>query len=164
MAEYDEAAKWNFLYFQSPTYTAVMMEYTTPPSYGSTIVNVGGIVVDGEILCAGSNNRATHLKAKQDTENDWPEPEEIKFEWDGQSLDGEHVTALIEGPFGKRMDRIDVMAKIPGFIKSLVGGVAGTKPYIYQVRKRKFFPRLGTLAYISFEVLATSKIEAQTRC
>lgn len=110
------------------------MEYTTPPSYGSTIVNVGGIAVDGKILFAGSGNNAEHVKVKADSQNDWAEPEDVKFVWNGKTKDGEIVSAIVEGPFGPRIDKIDVMEKVPGFIKTIVGGVAGTKPYIYQVR------------------------------
>jgi hypothetical protein len=111
-----------------------MMEYTTPPSYGSTIVNVGGIAVDGEILCAGSaGNSVEHTQTKKDSANDWTEPEAIRFVWGGTTKDGKKVSAKIEGSLGKRLDKVDVMEKVPGFIKTIVGGVAGTKPYIYQV-------------------------------
>lgn len=134
------AAKWNFIDFQSPTYSAVMMEYTTPPSYGSTIVNVGGIAEDGEILCAGSSGNAVeHTKVKKDTDNDWTEPTDVKFSWSGLSKDGKKVSALVEGSLGKRLDKVDVMEKIPGFIKTIVGGVVGTKPYIYQACCRPLF-------------------------
>ena len=109
------------------------MDYTTPPSYGLTVVNVGGIAVDGKILCGGSDNTAQHTKIKADSQNDWPEPEEVKFTWNGKSKDGEVVAAVVEGSFGERLDKVDVMEKVPGFIKTLVGGVVGTKPYIYQV-------------------------------
>ena len=108
------------------------MEYTTPPSYGSTIVNVGGIVTDGKVLCAGAGNSATHTKAKHDIETEWPEPEEVKFWWKGITEEDENVEAVLEGSLGKRLDRVDVMAKVPGFIKTIVGGTVGTKPYIYQ--------------------------------
>ena len=111
-----------------------MMEYTTPPSYGSTIVNVGGIAIDGEILCAGSRgNSVQHTKVKSDHENDWPEPEAVKYVWGGVTKDKKPVSATLAGSLGKRLDKVDVMAKIPGFIKTIVGGVVGTKPYIYQV-------------------------------
>ena len=126
------AARWNFVDFQSPTYSAVMMEYTTPPSYGSTVVNVGGIATDGKIICAGSGNVATHTKVKQDVENEWPEPEAVRFAWSGATRDDEKVDAVLEGNLGPRLDRVDVMAKVPGFIKTIVGGTVGTKPYIYQ--------------------------------
>ena len=111
-----------------------MMEYTTPPSYGSTIVNVGGIATDGDILCAGSGgNSVEHTKVKKDSANDWTEPEAVKFIWGGQTKEGKTVSAKIEGSLGQRLDKVDVMEKVPGFIKTIVGGVAGTKPYIYQV-------------------------------
>lgn len=110
-----------------------MMEYVTPPSYGSTIVNVGGIAQDGEIICAGSSNSAQHTKIKGDPDNDWPEPGAVKFVWSGKTKDGKAISAELEGDLGQRLDKVDVMAKVPGFVKAIVGGVAGTKPYIYQV-------------------------------
>jgi hypothetical protein len=110
-----------------------MMEYTTPPSYGSTIVNVGGVARDGEIVYAGATNTATHLQVAQDSDNDWPEPKSIKFTWDGKTKDGKDFHAELSGELGKRLDRIDVMSEVPGFVKSFVGTVAGTRPYIYQV-------------------------------
>ena len=114
------------------------MEYTTPPSYGSTVVSVGGIAMDGEILCAGSGHSAQHTEIKEDPDNDWPEPGAVKFLWSGKTKDGKPVDAELEGSLGKRLDKVDVMAKVPGFVKTIVGGVAGTKPYIYQVGKFLF--------------------------
>lgn len=114
-----------------------MMEYTTPPSYGSTLVNVGGILKDGEIIYAGSTNTATHTHSKQDAESDWPEPTDIKWAWNGKSADGKEVTAEVDGPLGRRLDRVDVMAEVPGFIKTIAGSVAGTRPYIFQVCQTK---------------------------
>ena len=141
LAQYDRlnlklvppAAKWNFVDFQSPSYSAIMMEYTTPPSYGSTVVNVGGLAEDGRIICAGSANSAEHTKITEDPDNDWPEPSSVRFLWSGTTKDGEPVSAELAGSLGKRLDKVDVMAKVPGFVKTIVGGVAGTKPFIYQV-------------------------------
>ena len=134
MKPHHAAGKWTFCDFQGPNYSAVMMEFTTPPSYGSTVVNVGGIVKDDEIIYAGATNTVTHTKIKQDSENDWPEPEEIKFEWKGMTEDGKAVEAVLAGPLDARLDRVDVMAEVPGFVKTIVSAAAGTKPYIYQVR------------------------------
>ena len=135
------AARWNFVNFQSPTYSAVMMDYTTPPSYGSTIVNVGGLVKDGEIICAGAENSALHTEVNEDAENEWPEPAAVKFSWKGKTKDGKPVIAELEGSLGKRLDKVDVLAEVPGFVKKIVGGVAGTKPYIYQVSHCLHSPR-----------------------
>ena len=110
-----------------------MMEYTTPPSYGSTVVNVGGLVSDGEIICAGSSNSASHTEVRGDPDNDWPEPGAVKFLWSGKTKDGKDCAAKLSGSLGKRLDRVDVMAEVPKFVKNIVGNVAGTKPYIYQV-------------------------------
>ncbi|KAJ5101745.1 Histone H4 [Penicillium alfredii] len=132
MKPHHAAARWNFINFQTPTYSAIMMEYTTPPSYGSTKVNVGGIVKDGSIIYAGSTNSATHTDSAQDADSDWPAPTAAKWEWTGKTADNQEVTAEVDGSLGKRQDRIDVMAHVPGFIKSIAGSVAGTRPYIFQ--------------------------------
>jgi len=129
----DIAARWNFVNFQGPSYSAWLMEFTTPPSYGSTVVTVGGVVKDDKILYAGSTNTATHLETHTDSDNDWPEPKSIKYTWDGKGKEDNELHAELEGSLGKRLDRIDVMYELPGFVKSFVGSVAGTKPYIYQV-------------------------------
>lgn len=133
MKPHHAAAKWNFLDFQGPKHSAVLMQFTTPPSYGSTVVTVGGIAKDDEIVIAGTELSATHLTTKQDSENGWPEPETARFTWSGTCKHGKDVKASIEGSLGPRVDRVDVMAEVPQFVKTIVGGVAGTKPYIYQV-------------------------------
>ena len=109
------------------------MEFTTPPSYGSTVVSVGGIIKGDQIIYAGSSNKATHTKFKEDPENAWPEPEAVKFEWTGTTKDGKAVEAVLEGPLETRLDRIDIMAEVPYFVKMIIASAAGTKPYIYQV-------------------------------
>jgi hypothetical protein len=132
MKPHHAAAQWNFLAFQGPNYSAVLMEFTTPPSYGCTVVGVGAIVKDGEIITAGTSCHATHTKTKQDSVNDWPEPVEAKYNWAGTAKDGKAVEAILEGPTEKQ-DCVDVMAEVPGFVKTIVANAAGTKPYIYQV-------------------------------
>lgn len=135
MKPHHAAARWNFVNFQGPTYSAIMMEFTTPPSYGSTVVNVGAIARDGEIIVGGANgNTATHVTVRHDSEIDWPEPEVARFTWAGKAKDGSPVEASLEGNLGTRLDRIDVMAEVPGFVKKIVSSASGAKPYIYQVR------------------------------
>lgn len=132
------AARWNFVNFQSPTYSAILMEFTTPPSYGSTLVRVSGIATDGKLLFAGtSSGDVKHTDTKQDSENDWPEPTAASYHWGGKTEDGRDASAHLEGSLGPRLDRIDVMAEVPGFVKAIVATAAGTKPYIYQ-----FLPKM----------------------
>lgn len=110
-----------------------MMEFTTPASYGNTTVNVSALAQDNEIISAGASSSAKHTSAHIDSENDWPEPKTVSFEWRGSTRDGRSVVADVTGNLGQRLDRVDVLAHIPGFVKTIVGGVVGTKPYIYQV-------------------------------
>ncbi|KAI7970651.1 hypothetical protein EIK77_003051 [Talaromyces pinophilus] len=156
----DIAARWNFVNFQGPSYSAWLMEFTTPPSYGSTVVSVGGVVKDDKILYAGSTNTATHLETHTDSDNDWPEPKSIKFTWDGKGKEDNELHAELEGSLGKRLDRIDVMYELPGFVKSFVGSVAGTKPYIYQVSNH---PSVVIYLANSMTVLSPRQAHAQSQ-
>jgi hypothetical protein len=114
-----------------------MMEFTTPPSYGSTVVNVGGIAMDGKLIYAGVENTAEHVEKTEDPEAHWPEPTATSYWWKGTSPDGKSVEVHLMGPLGKRRDRIDVMAEVPQFVKKIAEAAAGTRPYIYQ-----FTPKL----------------------
>ena len=108
------------------------MEFKTPPSYGSTIVRVSGIATDGKLLTAGIDGDVKHLETKQDSDNDWPEPTSASYHWTGKTDDGKEITAEVSGVLGAKYDRVDVMAEVPGFIKTIVASAAGTKTYIYQ--------------------------------
>jgi hypothetical protein len=122
------AATHNFCNFQSESYSAVMWEFTTPPSYGSTSISVGCVAVDGKILIAGADCKPTHVSSALDKELGWPEPTEARFEWHGK--DG--ASADLGGKLGKRVDRIDVLAEVPGFVKVIIAQAGGLKPFIYQ--------------------------------
>jgi len=130
------AARWNFVNFHSPTLSALMMEFTTPPSYAKTVVNVGAITSAKdspyEIVVAGATNTAEHTTILLDKDVDWPEPTAVKYTWNGKTADGKNVTAVLEGELGERLARVDVMGELPGFVKQLASQASGTRPYIYQ--------------------------------
>lgn len=109
------------------------MEFTTPPSYGKTTVALGGITSADKIIYAGTGCTATHIEIKGDPEVNWPEPSAGSYSWKGKAKDGTEVDATLIGSLGPRRDRIDIMAEVPKFVKSIVASAAGTRPYIYQV-------------------------------
>lgn len=110
------------------------MEYTTPPSYGDTVVTVGAVVKQDQILFVGASpsTKAEHTEVKGDPENDWPEPGSATFTWQGKTSDGKDAKAVLSGSLGQRTDRVDVMGELPKFVKQIVAGASGAKPYIYQ--------------------------------
>lgn len=110
------------------------MEFTTPPSYGSTVVNVGCIAKVGELVYVGTNpsTKAEHTSVKSDEHNDWPEPSAVNFTWDGKTTNGKELHAQLGGSITPRADRVDVMGELPGFVKQIATSASGTKPYIYQ--------------------------------
>lgn len=115
------------------------MEYTTPPSYGETVVTVGCVIKGDEIVFTGASptTKTEHTEVKGDPDNDWPEPGSAKFSWEGKTKDGKEAKAVLEGSLGPRTDRVDVMGELPKFVKQIVAGASGAKPYIYQ-----FTPKL----------------------
>lgn len=132
MKPHHAASRWNFVNFQSPSYSAILMEFTTPASYASTVVRVSGIATDDKLLIAGIDGDVKHTETKKDGETEWPEPISASYHWVGKTADGKEVTADLAGALGTKYDRIDVMAEVPGFVKAIVATAAGTKPYIYQ--------------------------------
>lgn len=136
MKPHHAARRWNFANFQGSKLSATMMEFTTPESYGSTTVNVGGIAMNGKILCATIDNVAEHVATEIDQDTEWPEPKRIKFEWRGVTAEQIEprikVHAIIEQELTRRLERVDVLAEIPPWLKKIAHGVSGTKPFIYQ--------------------------------
>jgi hypothetical protein len=109
------------------------MEFTTPLSYGNTVVRVGGIATEDKLLLAGTSGMdVKHTESKQDADNEWPEPTATSYHWEGKTEDGKEISAELAGSLTPRFDRVDVMAEVPGFVKTIVASAAGTKPYIYQ--------------------------------
>lgn len=131
MKPHHAAKAWNFINFQSRHYAAVQMEFTTPKSYAATKVNVGLIASDSAILHASIDNAIEHQKAEVD-EVGWPVPKSIEFKYVSANEKEPVTVATVKGPLDVLVERVDVMAEIPQFIKSIVTGVVGTKPFIYQ--------------------------------
>ncbi|GME73848.1 unnamed protein product [[Candida] boidinii] len=134
MKPHHAAATWNFLNYNSDNYSVVIMEFTTPKSYHYTKVSVGMVVnAKGEVISASMNddNKTIHLDSEID-EIGWPIPHKIEFILNGENSKNEKISTKCYGDLIKLSERVDVMAEIPQFVKNIVSGVAGTKPYIYQ--------------------------------
>jgi len=143
--------------------SAIQMEFTTTDAYGKrgagsggVVVNVGSLVIGdklatvttetkwpGEEPTSSVISRTTHLKPEHDPETSYNKPTEITYEWKGTSLLSDAPGAVEgklfvdlgtnESPNGL-IEKVDVLAEIPYVLKMAVNYVAGTKPYIYQVR------------------------------
>ncbi|AQZ09254.1 SVF1 (YDR346C) [Zygosaccharomyces parabailii] len=142
MKPHHAAKAWNFLLFHSEKHTALIMEFTTPKSYANTKVSVGIITSDKEILSVTLENDFRHLNSAVDSVG-WNVPKAVSVGFNGvpihltdeqvaEESEDTRVRALVEGKLENLVERIDVMNEIPNFVKSIVSGVAGTKPYIYQ--------------------------------
>lgn len=144
--------------------SAIQMEFTTCDSHGRTgtgsggvVVNIGSLVVNGQLATVTAEtkwpdeereeaeivSRATHLDLAHDPDTDYQKPNGILFQWAGPVL-VKGVTGIVKGqikvdlgdvqePKGL-IEKVDVLAEIPYVIKMAVNYVAGTKPYVYQVR------------------------------
>lgn len=145
MKPHHAAKAWNFMHFHSKNHSAVMMEFTTPKSYANTKVTLGILTTDKDILSVTIDNEVRHLQPEVDSVG-WNVPKAISIEFDGPPsalpddavATGDRICAKLEGPLDNLVERIDVMNEIPSFIKTIVSGVAGTKPYIYQYASDKF--------------------------
>lgn len=129
MKPHHAAKSWNFLNFQSDDFSAVQMEFTTPKSYATTKVNIAILTSKDKIIATSIDNDVVHENAEVDDVG-WNVPKAITFNFtDGADST---VIAQVKGKLDKLVERVDVMAEIPQFVKNIVSGVAGAKPYIYQ--------------------------------
>lgn len=129
MKPHHAAKSWNFLNFQSENFSAVQMEFTTPSSYANTKVNVAILTSKDKIIATSIDNEIIHENAEADNVG-WKVPKAITFNFtEGTNSE---VIATVRGNLTRLIERVDVMAEIPQFVKNIVSGVAGTKPYIYQ--------------------------------
>lgn len=139
MKPHHAAKSWNFLNYQSETHSAVLMEYTTPKSYANTKVSIGIICSHDSVLAVTIDNDVQHLNAEIDSVG-WPIPKEIAISFSGVPSTAKEEELATVAPFAAAargslehlVERVDVMAEIPTFVKNIVSGVVGTKPYIYQ--------------------------------
>ncbi|GAV51724.1 hypothetical protein ZYGR_0AF01950 [Zygosaccharomyces rouxii] len=156
MKPHHAAKAWNFLYFHSEDHSVSLMEFITPKSYANTKVSVGIITSKDKVLSVSVNNEVRHLNSSVDSVG-WNVPKNLSVTFNGikSTVTDEEVAAVVaasanspaekekfdkdtqliavvEGKLDRLVERIDVMNEIPNFVKSIVSGVAGTKPYIYQ--------------------------------
>ena len=105
------------------------MEFITPPAYESTVVSVGGVAKDGEIVFAGASpaTTVTHDKTQVDKKNKLAVPTDVTF-----TISGEGSNAVVSGPLGPQLDLIDIMGELPLLVKNIATSASGTQPYIYQ--------------------------------
>ena len=147
----NHAAKaWNFVYVHTAEHTALVMEYITPKSYANTKVSVGIVTSKDDVMMLSLNNNYEHLNSEID-EVGWPVPHDIRVEFQGvnkevtdeqianeQVTEKDKCTAVIEAPMKNLVQKVDVMGEIPGFVKNIVSGIAGIKPFIYQYANDEF--------------------------
>lgn len=149
MKPHHTAARWNFVNFQGPTTSVVVMEFTTPPSYGSCTVSIGGVTNNNKLLFTSADVKVHQLEPEVDEEVGWPVPTKIEFDLSGPEISAEKsdelvCSAQLTGETGKLVQRVDVMAEIPNFVKKVVAGLAHAKPYIYQFSNKKMKIKLTT--------------------
>lgn len=130
MKPHHAAKSWNFLNFQSENFSAVQMEFTTPRSYACTKVNLAILTSKDKILITSVNNEVVHQDPVVD-DIGWPKPLALTFNFTERDGTPPSV-AVVKGELKQLVERIDVMAETPQFVKNIVSGVAGTKPFIYQ--------------------------------
>ena len=123
---------------------------------GKVVVNVGSLVVGGKLAAVTAETKwpgesvadkpsvisqAVHQGNSLDDFTGYSVPSAIDFHWAGPS-----VVPGVEGRLSADMsvrvgepgkeigliEKVDVLAEIPGFVKAVVNFATGAKPYIYQ--------------------------------
>ncbi|CAO3597782.1 unnamed protein product [Absidia cylindrospora] len=134
------ASNWNFVNFQSSEAALSMMQFQTTKQYGSVNINQGSLVLHDKLICVSVDNHVELLDLQKDEETEYDIPQRIKLTWKGKTIkqeasavDGDEKDVSIEMIVTVKnlVDKIDVLAEIPWFLKKLVQTFV-VKPYIYQ--------------------------------
>ncbi|CAO3623484.1 unnamed protein product [Cunninghamella echinulata] len=133
------ASNWNFVDFQAKDAALSMMQFQTTKQYGAININQGSLVFKDKLVCVSVENGVELLDLKKDEETEYDIPQRIKLTWKGKTIkeDGNdedqpkdvHVEMIVT--VKNLIDKIDVLAEIPWFLKKLVQTFV-VKPYIYQ--------------------------------
>lgn len=123
---------------------------------GKVVVNLGSLIVGGKLAAVTAEtkwpgepvadkpsvlSRTVHHDKSLDDFTGYDVPSTVSFHWVGPSVvpgaEGSLSADLSVhvGTPGEEIgliEKVDVMAEIPSFVKAVVSYVAGTKPYIYQ--------------------------------
>lgn len=150
MKPHHAAKTWNFIYMHTKDYSSVVMEFTTPRSYANSKVSVGILATDDDVIMLTNDVDFQHLDAETD-EVGWNVPKNVRVVLsgfgskvtdeeiaDGKVSDKDKVKVVLTAPLRSLVERVDVMGEIPQFVKHIVSGIAGTKPYIYQYSNSDF--------------------------
>ncbi|ORX45285.1 oxidative stress survival, Svf1-like protein [Hesseltinella vesiculosa] len=131
------ASNWNFVDFQSPEAAVSMMQFQTTKQYGAVNINQGSLVFREKLVCVSVDNQVELLDLEKDPDTDYDIPRRIKLTWKGKTIkendadEPKDVYVEMIVPVKNLIDKIDVLAEIPWFLKKLVQTFV-VKPYIYQ--------------------------------
>ncbi|KAI8391059.1 oxidative stress survival, Svf1-like protein [Radiomyces spectabilis] len=132
------ASNWNFVNFQAKDAALSMMQFQTTKQYGAVNINQGSLVLNGKLICVSVDNHVELLDLQKDTDTDYDIPQRIKLTWKGKTIaeegnteDTKDVQVTMVVTVKNLIDKIDVLAEIPWFLKKLVQTFV-VKPYIYQ--------------------------------
>ncbi|KAG1308003.1 hypothetical protein G6F64_006367 [Rhizopus arrhizus] len=131
------ASNWNFINFQSKEASIGMMQFQTTKQYGSVNINQGSLVLNGKLICVSVDNHVELMDLEKDSETEYDIPKRVKLTWKGKTIKEEEgdeikdVTIVMVVDIKNLIDKIDVLAEIPYFIRKFVQTFV-VKPYIYQ--------------------------------
>ncbi|KAI8341088.1 oxidative stress survival, Svf1-like protein [Chlamydoabsidia padenii] len=131
------ASNWNFVNFQAPEAALSMMQFQTTKQYGAVNINQGSLVLHDKLICVSIDNHVELLDLEKDEDTEYDIPRRIKLTWKGKTIkeegaeDVKDVSVEMIVTIKNLVDKIDVLAEIPWFLKKLVQTFV-VKPYIYQ--------------------------------
>jgi hypothetical protein len=131
------AARWHLAVFISDKddageqTIAFMIQVSTPATYGSTIVNLGGVYGDGRLLALCREGKITSSSPNLEPHSGYYIPRHVRFEWRGVTIDNDPFYANCSVTPGILCERINLLDQLPFVMRKIVETFV-TKPYVYQ--------------------------------
>ena len=126
------AKRWNFLYFQSPNYAILAIEYLTIERFDNVKVTIWTICEGNEIKYIGSdinNNEMIKFNSvERDSQNGWEYPTGMTFNF----MNGDERVPSFTVKNLNLVNRYDILGELPSIVNTLARKIANIKPYLYQ--------------------------------
>ncbi|KAJ3075139.1 putative cell survival pathways protein [Podochytrium sp. JEL0797] len=131
-------SRWNFVNFQNEADALMLYEFDLPKSGDSSgiVTSQGCIVRNGKTFAITTDNRALHVQTATDPMSKYDIPTQILAVWKGKTLDdGVDVKIEISTMLDNNLERIDVLAELPFFLRKLIQKFV-TAPFVFSWYER----------------------------
>lgn len=126
-----QAARWNFVDFQSEKDALMMFQFEIPGESGVVTQSQGALILDNQLTAICFDNHSTFKSSEVDDFSGYHIPKAITHVWRGTTMANEPVQVTMHLELTRLLDKIDVLGELPFLVRKFVQTFI-TAPFVYQ--------------------------------